>query len=198
MTKAAVAIATDEDLLRAHFWGLLAALLTAPPSRDLLDRLAAIPGDDTPIGRALGVLAQAARAASPAAIAEEYSDLFIGISRGELLPYGSYYLTGFLHETPLARLRADMAELGIAVSDGIKEPEDHFAILADIMQGLIAGAFAAPLATQKVFFCAHLEKWADNFLTDLAKAESARFYRAVAALGRAFLAVEAEAFAMTD
>lgn len=198
MTNAAVAMATDEDVLRARFWGLLAALLKSAPSQDLLDRLAGISADPTPIGTALGALAEAARNASPAAIAEEYGELFIGLGRGELLPYGSYYLTGFLHEKPLAALRADMAELGIAVAEGITEPEDHVAILADMMQGLIAGSFAAPLGVQKRFFAAHLGQWVARFLTDLEKADCARFYRPVAALGRAFLAVEAEAFAMID
>ena len=41
-------------------------------------------------------------------VEREYFDLFIGLGRGELLPYGSYYLTGFLHERPLARLREDL------------------------------------------------------------------------------------------
>lgn len=200
MTHPAIATVTDEDVLRGQFWGLLAALLAAPPSADLLSRLASIPGDDTPLGRALGALGQAARDTRVDATADEYHELFIGLTRGELLPYGSYYLTGFLNEKPLAALRGDLAALGIAVDDGVAEPEDHIAILAEIMQGLIDGALGEPLPLdrQKHFFATHLQPWADRFFADLETAQTARFYRAVGGLGRAFLAVEADAFAMID
>lgn len=200
MTHPAIATVTEEDVLRAQFWGLLAMLLNAPPSQDMLDRLAGIPGDDTPLGLALGTLAEAARATDINAAAEEYDVLFIGLTRGELLPYGSYYMTGFLHEKPLAALRADMAALGIGIEDDVAEPEDHIAMLAEMMQGLIAGALGEPLPLprQKQFFAAHIQPWADRFFADLESARAARFYRSVGGLGRAFLAVEAEAFAMID
>lgn len=200
MSNAALATTTDEEVLRARFWGLLAALLAAPPSQPLLDTLSAMPGDDTGIGRALAALAEAARATTPEAAEEEYTTLFIGLSRGELVPFGSYYQTGFLHEKPLARLRADLAELGIALEDGVAEPEDHIAILAETMQALIDGSLGAPLplAEQKRFFAAHLEPWAGRFFADLENCPAARFYRAVGALGRLFLEVEVLAFAMID
>lgn len=200
MSDAAVVMATDEEILRARFWGLLAALLAAPPSRDLLDTLAAMPGDDTAIGRALAELAAAARSTTPETAEDEFTTLFVGLSRGELVPFGSYYLTGFLHEKPLARLRADLAELGIEIADGISEPEDHIAILAETMQALIAGHLGSPLplAEQKHFFAAHIETWAGRFFTDLENCPAARVYRPVGTLGRLFLEVEAQAFAMTD
>jgi TorA maturation chaperone TorD len=200
VSDAAVVMATDEEVLRARFWGLLAALLAAPPSRELLNTLAAIPGDDTGIGRALGELGEAARTTPPETAEDEFTTLFIGLSRGELVPFGSYYLTGFLHEKPLAALRADLAELGIEVADDISEPEDHIAILAETMQALIDGSLGAPLplAEQKRFFAAHIEPWAGRFFTDLENCPAARFYRPVGTLGRLFLEVEAQAFAMTD
>lgn len=200
MSEPAVVMTTDEELLRARFWGLLATLLSAPPSSQLLAALAAMPGDDTEMGQALAELAAAARATAPETAEDEFTALFIGLSRGELVPFGSYYLTGFLHEKPLAALRTDLAELGIAVEDGVSEPEDHIAILAEIMQALIDGSLGSPLplAEQKRFFAAHLEKWAGRFFADLENCPAAGFYRPVGRLGRLFLDVEAQAFAMID
>lgn len=200
MSQAAVVMTSDEEVLRARFWGLLAALLASPPSQQVLDTLAAMPGDDTAIGRALAELAAAARATDPAAAEEEFTTLFIGLSRGELVPFASYYRTGFLHEKPLAALRADLAELGIEIADGISEPEDHIAIVAEIMQALIDGSLGSPLplSEQKRFFAAHIEPWAGRFFTDLESCPAAGFYRPVGTLGRLFLEVEVLAFAMTD
>lgn len=200
MSNAAVAMATDEEQLRARFWGLLAVLLAAPPSAPLMGTLSIIPGDQSELGQALADLAAAARTTDLTAAEEEFSTLFIGLSRGELVPFASYYLTGFLHEKPLAHLRADMEALGMAVNDNVAEPEDHMAILAEIMQMLIDGSLGAPLnlAEQKRFFAAHIEPWAGRFFTDLESTPSARFYRPVGTLGRLFLAVEAQAFAMID
>lgn len=200
MSNPALAQTTDEEILRARFWGLLAALLAAPPSRELLGMLAAMPGGDSGIGRALVELGEAARATTPEAAEEEFTTLFIGLSRGELVPFGSYYQTGFRHENPLAALRADMAVLGITVEDGVSEPEDHIAILAETMQALIDGSLMGPLslAEQKRFFTAHIEPWAGRFFADLESCPAARFYRAVGTLGRLFLEVEVLAFAMID
>ena len=130
--------ATDEvAAARAQEYALLAAMLVRAPNAQLLDRLARLRGDATPLGVAHVALAQAASEANVAQIEREFFDLFIGIGRGELLPYGSYYLTGFLHERPLARLRADLAPLGIERVEGNAEPEDHAATLCEIMAGLI-------------------------------------------------------------
>ncbi|BAE51473.1 TorD/DmsD family molecular chaperone [Paramagnetospirillum magneticum] len=190
----------EDDFLRARFYGLLAALLVASPPEDLLRRLAAMPGDATPLGTALGHLAQAAAATDAETVAEEFADLFVGVTGGEIIPYGSWYLTGFLHEKPLAELRDDMARLGVERSPGVSESEDHVASLCEMMQGLITGVFAEPLdlPQQKMFFQTHLGSWMPRFLADLDKAPSARFYRAVAELGRVFLEIEAQAFAMVD
>ena len=109
------------------------------PDAKLLERLAELRGDATPLGVAHAALAQAASATTVERVEREFFDLFIGLGRGELLPYGSYYLTGFLHERPLARLRADLAPLGIERVEGNCEPEDHAATLCEIMAGLVGG-----------------------------------------------------------
>jgi TorA maturation chaperone TorD len=189
---------SEEELLRARIYNLLGRLLTAPADAALLRLLGALPGDDTEFGKAVGALSRAARAAAPAALAEEFQELFIGVGRGELVPYGSYYLTGFLHEKPLADLRADMAKLGIALADDVSEPEDHIAALCESMAGLITGAFGGPasLLEQRRFFAQHMAPWAARFFADLEGAKAAEFYRPVGVIGRLFMDVESNAFAM--
>ena len=189
----------EEDKLRAYAYALLARLLAAPPGGELLASVSRLAGDESALGLAIDELAAAARRATPEALAEEYHDLFIGLGQGELNPYGSYYLTGFLYERPLARLRADMARLGVVRQKQVKEPEDHIGALCEMMAGLITGSFAhgpAPLAEQQGFFDAHLASWAPRFFADLEAASAARFYRPVGRVGRLFLEIERQAFAM--
>ncbi|MDJ0947563.1 MAG: molecular chaperone TorD family protein [Alphaproteobacteria bacterium] len=188
----------EEEKLRADCYGLLARLLRATPEAELLRTIAGIEGDDTPFGRALDELAKAAASASAEALDDEYLNLFVGVGSGELLPYASYYLTGFLNEKPLAKLRGDMAQLGIARADEVTEPEDHIASLCEIMAGLINGSFGAPadLAAQRSFFDKHLGQWAARFFQDLEEAKSAAFYVPVGRVGRLFMEIEAAAFGM--
>ena len=187
-----------EERLRAHQYQLLARWLAAPPEKELLDLAAGFAGDDTEFGLALGELGGRARQATPEGASREYHELFIGIGRGELVPYASYYLTGFLNEKPLSKLRSDMARLGIARAETVKEPEDHIAALCEMMAGLITGAFGAPLelAAQRNFFDRHLASWAPVFFDDLEKAESARLYAPVGTIGRVFMGIEKTAFLM--
>jgi TorA maturation chaperone TorD len=194
---AAGAGATDEiDQARARQYGLLAVLLSRAPGSDLLDRIAGLKVDANPLGLAHAGLAEAARRVSVESIAREFFDLFIGLGRGELMPYGSFYLTGFLHERPLARLRTDLGELGIARADGNPEPEDHAATLCEIMAGLVDGRFPAPAGADQRIFERHLAPWARRFFADLERAEAARFYRSVGTVGRTFIEIEMEAFAL--
>lgn len=191
----------DTEAERAHAYALLGALLAAPPAAGLLARVARIEGGDGPLGAALADLAAAAGAAEATEVRREYDLLFVGVARGELVPYASYYLTGFLNEKPLARLRRDIAGLGIARAEANPDPEDHIASLCEMMAGLIAGAFdpaAAPmtLPRQRAFFDRHLRPWVGRFFADLEGAEGARFYRPVGAVGRAFVNVETNAFAL--
>jgi TorA maturation chaperone TorD len=184
------------DAARAQEYALLAALLARAPDAALLKRLSELRGDATPLGIAHVALAQAASEASVEAIEREYFDLFIGLGRGELVPYGSYYLTGFLHEKPLARLRGELAELGIERTEGEVEPEDHAAILCEIMSGLASGRFPAPAGSDERIFDNHLAPWIGRFFNDLERAEAAKFYRAVGTLGRVFIDIETEAFSL--
>ena len=189
----------EADLLRAQCYSLLAQLLVRPPDRELLARVAALKGDDTPFGSALSRLAAVAGQTEEAMAEREYFALFIGVARGELVPYGSYYLTGFLNEKPLAKLRADMQALGIARKTDVKEPEDHIASICEMMAGLIVGSFGAPadLAAQRGFHDRHLAPWGGRFFADLTQAQAASLYQPVGEIGQLFLAIEAEAFSMT-
>lgn len=188
----------DTTAARAREYALLAALLVRPPDAALLKKLARIEADGTPLGLAHQALAGAADEKDAAAVAREYFDLFIGVGRGELLPYGSYYLTGFLHERPLARLRADLAMLGIERAEGQCEPDDHAGILCEIMAGLATGEFAAPVERQRYFFDRHLAPWMARFFADLEGAKAAEFYRPVGAIGRLFIEIETAAFALPE
>jgi TorA maturation chaperone TorD len=184
------------DGARAREYGLLATLLARAPDHDLIGRLAALRGDASPLGIAHLTLADAAARIDADAVAQEFFDLFIGLGRGELLPYGSYYLSGFLHDRPLARLRADLGALGIERSGRQAEPEDHAAILCEIMAGIVGGLLPGPLGTDRAIFKAHLEPWISRFFADLENAKSAAFYRAVGMVGRVFMEIETEAFAL--
>jgi TorA maturation chaperone TorD len=186
----------DVDRARAQEYALLALLLSRAPADELLRRLARLQVDASPLGLAHAALAEAARATDAKQVGREYFDLFIGLGRGELLPYGSYYLTGFLHERPLARLRGDLAAIGIARADDNPEPEDHAATLCEIMSGLISGDFPAPAGSDRQLFDKHMAPWIGRFFADLERAEAAKFYRAVGTLGRTFIEIETQAFAL--
>lgn len=193
--------ADTENALRAQHWAVLARLLANAPDRGFLAGLAGLAADDTPLGRAYAGLAAAAAATDPKSVADEFFTLFIGVGRGELLPYASFYLTGFLNERPLADLRRDLAAMGIERQAGRHEPEDHIASLCDVMAGLAEGRFdAAGLgcggAGEAGFFARHIEPWAGAFLDDLARAPGADFYRAVAGVGQRLIEIEARAFAL--
>ena len=189
---------TEEDRTRAQLYALLGRLLTTAPSAELLNQIAGFAGDESELGQALAALAATARKLDPQRVADEYQEVLVGVTRGEVVPYASYYLTGFLHSKPLANLRGDMATLGIARRDGVVEPEDHVGSLCEMMAGLISGSFdkAADLNEQRRFFNAHVATWAPRFFADLEAAKSAVFYMPVAKLGRLFLDIEIQAFAL--
>jgi TorA maturation chaperone TorD len=187
--------APDEvDAARAQEYALLATLLGRAPDAQLMGRLARLRGDPSPLGLAHAALGQAAARVGLEQAGHEYFDLFVGLGRGELLPYASYYLTGFLYERPLARLRADLNRLGIARADGQSEPEDSAAILCEIMAGLAGGTLAAPPGADRELFEKHIAPWMGRVFADLTISPTADFYACVGALGRTFLDIEAEAF----
>lgn len=186
----------ETDLARSQEYRLLATLLARAPDTAFLKKLAALRGDPSPLGLAHVGLAEAAEAARAEAVEREFFNLFIGVGRGELMPYGSYYLTGFLHERPLARLRGDLNALGIERNEANAEPEDHAALLCEIMAGLADGSFSAPAGSDRKIFENHLAPWIGRFFVDLERAEEADFYRRVGTLGRVFVDIETEAFAL--
>jgi TorA maturation chaperone TorD len=188
----------DIGTLRAQEYLLLAALLRRPATAELLSKLAAITGDASPLGLAHIGLAEAAQSSNERAAGREFFNLFIGVGRGELLPYASFYLTGFLNERPLGRVREDLVKLGIERAEGNHDPEDHIATLLETMAGLANGDIAAEPDVEQAFFERHLKPWALRFFADLAVAPSSDFYRAVAGVGHAFLAIEAEAYTLPD
>jgi len=184
----------EVDNARAQEYALIAALLMRAPDAQLLSNLAELRGDASPLGLAHAALADAAGHAEVARVEREYFDLFIGIGRGELLPYGSYYLSGFLQERPLARLRDDLASIGVARAEGVVEPEDHAGILCEIMSGLASRQLPGPPDADRLIFEKHMAPWIGRFFADLENAEGADFYRRVGTLGRVFMDIEAEAF----
>jgi TorA maturation chaperone TorD len=195
---AAVEPADPIEAARANLYRLLAGLLLAAPDAPVLARLAALPAGEGPVGEAVSALARAARTADPPTVAREHFRLFVGVGRGEVLPYASWYLTGFLHDRPLARVRAALAERGIESAEGVPEPEDHLGRLCEVMAGLIAGPFAATVAVQRHFFTQHMQAWAGRCFADIGRAAEEDVYRAVAGVGSAFVAVETEAFTLPD
>ena len=194
-------VVAEEDVLRAQVYGLLSRALAQPMSDETLEIVRGLNAiDDTSeMGAAMKALGEIAVRTPRGKAEEEYSALFHGMgSGGEIHPYASYYLTGFVYEKPLADLRRDLTEIGIQRSDVSEEPEDHIAFLCEIMHGLITGTFGAPasLARQRDFFNRHLATWAVKVFEDLESADSAILYMPVGRLGKLFMAVEAEAYGM--
>ena len=186
----------DVDTARAQEYALLAALLMRAPDASLLSKLSALRGDASPLGLAHAALAEAAERTTVEKIEREYFELFIGLGRGELMPYGSYYLTGFLHERPLARLREDLSRIRIVRAEGIVEPEDHAGILCEIMSGLASRRLPAPSGSDRLIFEKHMAPWIGRFFTDMENAAAADFYRRLGTLGRVYIEIETEAFDM--
>jgi TorA maturation chaperone TorD len=184
------------DRARAREYALLATLLSRSPDSRLISRLALLRGDASPIGAVHTALGEVAGRVSEESVAREYFSLFAGLGAGELLPYSSHYLTGSLYGRPLALLRETLGSLGIEKAPGRSEPEDHAAILCEVMAGLVDGAIAAAAGADRGFFEQHLLPWIGRFFADLEHAETAVFYAAVGALGQTFIDVERQAFAL--
>jgi len=185
------------DHARAREYSLLAALLSRSPDAQMIEHLVRLGGDATPLGAAHAALGTAAASIKAEQIEREYFDLFVGLGRGELFPYASYYLTGYLYGRPLARIRETLKQLGLERTEGQSEPEDHAAVLLEVMAGLASGQIVAPDETQRTIFETYLRPWIGRFFSDLEHARSAKFYACVAALGRIFMEVEAEAFSLS-
>jgi TorA maturation chaperone TorD len=193
----------EEDRARVQEYLLLGLLLRQAPTSALLRDIGRIRGDASELGVLHMGLAEAADESDAETESREFFRLFVGVARGELLPYASYYLTGFLHERPLARVRDDLRRFGIERSEGLLEPEDHLGILFDVMAGLASGQFGGgpsgdTLAEQKAFFARHVEPWAHRLFSDLGSVAKTPFYQAVARVGAAFTSIESQGFALPE
>ncbi len=188
-----------EDQSRADLYRLLGNLLAAPPQQAVLDVLQNMApssgGESTGLEQALHSMRSAAGQAVPAKLEQEYFALFIGLGRGELCPYASWYRTGYLMEQPLAELRSDLQRLGFARREGVGEPEDHAAALCEVMAVIISETVLS-FVKQKDFFERHLRPWLLQFFADLSQAEQADFYRTVGHAGQTFIKIEQQYFAM--
>ncbi|MCB1957874.1 MAG: molecular chaperone TorD family protein [Rhodocyclaceae bacterium] len=194
-TLAAMAVPPPAyDLFRSDTYSLLGSLLSAPPNQALLDWLAELE-NEAPEGnrmaRAWGALREAASEAIAGPVLDEFNALFVGLGRGEIVPYGSWYLTGYLMEQPLVDLREDLRGLGLEVSDDTHEPEDHVAALCQVMALLVRPDGSFDPQQQHAFFARHMQSWCERFFQDLQQCPSARFYRAVGLLGATFIGAEA-------
>lgn len=190
---------SDEDRVRADAYALLGNLLARAPNAQvlgLLRRLESGTEQGRDMAAAWGLLRLAAEQTDEARAADEYFDLFIGIGRGELVPYASWYLTGFLMEQPLALLRADLEALGFERREGVCEPEDHAAALCETMSLLIGGGEEFSGDVQRAFFNKHMAPWMSRFFRDLQQAGAARFYRAVGLVGERFMEIEGQYLSM--
>ncbi len=196
--------ALDEETARAEVYGLLCALLYAPPAPELLSQLRVAvtqaPSEGGFLEQPWVVLVQAAREATDTQIADEFQTLFGGVGKPEVYLFGSHYLSGFLNEKPLVRLRTDLAKLGLGRDEDMSETEDHFAYGCEVMRYLIAGddVAIANLTQQKSFFGDHLQPWAAAMCDAIAAHPKSRFYRAVAEFTQSFLTVEQQGFDLLD
>ena len=193
----------DVDLARAQEYALLATLLSRSPDGEMIERLALLRGDVSPLGAAHAALAEAAAKTDAATVNREYFVLFEGAGRSQFLPYASYYLTGSLYGRTLHRLRETLHSIGMERSGQSAEPEDHVAILCELMARLAGGEIAASApAGREIFeaeiFEAYVAPWMDRFFTDLEHAEQADFYARVGLVGRIFLEIERDAVKFTS
>jgi TorA maturation chaperone TorD len=196
--------ALDEETARSELYGLLALVYYAPPTTELIAQLRVAATDAPAAGAFLEepwrTLVGMARSLSDQAIQDEFESLFGGMGKPEVYLYGSHYLSGFLNEKPLAKLRTTLAGLGLARDDKMSETEDHLAYGCEVMRYLIAGddVAVANLTRQREFFTQHLQPWVMALCDALQKHPKAVFYAAVAELTRAFMSVEAQGFDMLD
>lgn len=195
-----VSSALDEETARAEVYGLLAALYYAPPSADLLAQLRVAVTEAPAAG---GFLEEpwrqfvgTVRDLSDRQVISEYDALFGGVGKPEIYLFGSWYLSGFLNEKPLAALRNDLVALGLARDETMPETEDHFACVCEVMRYLIAGddVEIANLTQQQKFFSAHVQPWATQMCDAITAHPKAKFYAALAAFTAAFVSVETQGF----
>ena len=192
----------DEETARAELYGLLSALYYAPPSAELLAQLRVAatqaPAEGGFLEEPWRDVVASSRALDDQRIQSEYNALFGGVGKPEVYLFGSHYLSGFLNEKPLARLRSVLDALGLGRVEGMSETEDHFAYLCEVMRYLIAGedASVSNLTQQMEFFSVQLQPWASKMCAAIEQHPKADFYKSLARFTREFMGVEAQAFDM--
>ena len=196
--------ALDEETARAEIYGLLSQLFYAPPSQEWLGQLQVAVTEAPDAGAFLEEpwreLVASARALTQAQIAAEYSQLFGGVGKPEIYLGGSHYLSGFLNEKPLVRLRDDLAALGLGRSQDMSETEDHAAYVFEVMRYLIAGddVTVSNLTHQMAFFSQHVKPWLSLMCQAVIAHPKAVFYARLANFTEGFLSVEAQGFDLVD
>jgi TorA maturation chaperone TorD len=193
---------TGEDQGREQLYGVLARLWYDAPDQALLDRLA---GSEELFGDAAGGtlveswrgLARAAAVADPAALKTEYDNTFVGVGKAAVTLYCSYYLTASGRERIVAALRDELRDLGLARMGGSHEPEDHLAVLCEVMRHLVlAGSGSYALDCQKSFFLRYIQPAYIRLTDEVRNAAAGQFYNEVARVMKAFFDVESESFQM--
>lgn len=187
----------EEQQYRSSVYKVLAGLLRTAPDNNALEQVsafAAIEQEGDKLALAMSMLGLSAQASDADAVVDEFHQLFIGLGRGELMPYASWYLTGFLMEKPLSALRDELAELGFERSEDVHEPEDHVAALCEVMAIMIDEDYA--VQQQAHFYTTHMSNWLEHFFIDLSQADAAVFYRSVGRFGHAFSTFEKQYLTM--
>ena len=193
-----------EELARAELYGLLAQLWIAPPDDMLLQQfkvaVTQAPESGSLLEAPWQALVAAMRNTTAADAAAEYDALFGGVGKPDVFLYGSYYLSGFLNEKPLALLRDELQRLGLTRDETRAETEDHIAYLFEVMRYLIAGDDVAVcnLEQQRQFFRAQLQPWVTQLCDAVDAQPRASTWRAVAEMTRQFMAVETQGFDLLE
>lgn len=198
-TGTAVAEQSEEHRIRADVYRLLATLLAAPPNDDVLQMIRNIDAGNAEtegsLAKAWQMVKSAAQQVRADELTDEYFNVFIGLGKGEISPYASWYLTGFLMEKPLADLRSELSRLGFDRQSHVHEPEDHAAALCEVM-GVIIAESVLSFEEEKRFFIQYIAPWMGRFFDDLNRAQTAKFYKTVGYLGKQFIDIEQRYFSM--
>ncbi|CAH1205543.1 Putative formate dehydrogenase-specific chaperone [Vibrio harveyi] len=184
----------QEQTLRTEIYLVLSALFRSAPSEEMIEFLTSLEVEpsESAMQKAWIALQQAAKDSNREALEDEYQDLFIGIGRGEVMPFGSWHMTGAMMEKPLAEIRHDLELLGFERDENVKEPEDHIAALCEVMSMLTG----EEEDLQQAVFNKHIAPWFSSFTQQLENAESANFYKPAAQLCEAFLTLEQVRFSV--
>ncbi|WP_061008631.1 molecular chaperone [Vibrio sp. CUB2] len=184
----------QEQTLRTEIYLVLSALFRSAPSEEMIEFLTSLEVEpsESAMQKAWIALQQAAKDSNREALEDEYQDLFIGIGRGEVMPFGSWHMTGAMMEKPLAEIRHDLELLGFERDENVKEPEDHIAALCEVMSMLTG----EEEDLQQAVFNKHIAPWFNSFTQQLENAESADFYKPAAQLCEAFLTLEQVRFSV--